>query len=621
MAREVAAITGRKLRLPRVPSVAVRRTHRPHALAIRLEDKAGCPRYIGTLIEGVRIAPSPSWMARRLEAAGIRPINNVVDITNYVLLEWGQPLHAFDASKLADATIIVRRAKSGETITTLDGASRSLLSHALVIADRKHPVAVAGIMGGRATEVGASTTRLLLESACFDPAVVRRGSRALGLASASSYRFERGIDPVGVEVGAARAVGLILRWAGGQVVERVDEGLQPKTSTTVVLHPARVAAVLGVPLSAAAIGQYLKRLRLSVVRQGSRWRIAIPSYRRDLRLEEDLIEEVARLHGYERIPATLPALAATPPTTASTSRRAAELAREACTAAGCDEAMTYGLVSRRLIEGMGHRAAEAIRVRNPVSQEQEFLRPTLLPGLLQSAAANLHRQRAGIALFELGHIFVRGTEGQVLEQQALGWVAAGLRPGSWQQPSLPYDLWFLKGVVTTVAQRCGLAPPSLVPQAFPWLASGTAGAWFVEGGACGWLGQVAPAIAEAFDLKVPVYAAELSFDRLVAKATFVKKFQPLPRTPFVRRDLSLLVEQTAIYDELLSAIRTAGGALLVEILLFDRYTGSQVPAGMQSLSFALIYRHPTKTLTDAEVTAAHQAVLQALTARFHATIR
>jgi len=621
VAREIAALTGRKLRLPRTAAVAVRRTHRPHALTIRLEDKQGCPRYIGTLIDGVAVAPSPPWLAKRLEAAGIRPVNNIVDITNYVLCEHGQPLHAFDAAKLADHTILVRRARSGERLVTIDGVARPLPPHLLVIADKKHPVAAAGIMGGQATEVGPATTSILLESAWFDPAVVRRGSRALGLASASSYRFERGVDPVGVETAAARAAELIRKLAGGRVAEYLDAGAQPKAAATVILHPQRVAAVLGVPLSAAAIGQYLKRLRLPVVRQGRRWQVKIPSYRRDLRLEEDLIEEVARLHGYERIPATLPPLAAVPPGTVATSRRAAELARDACTACGCDEAVTYGLVSRRLIEGLGRRAAEAIRVRNPVSQEQEFLRPTLLPGLLQSAAVNLHHQRPGVALFELGHMFVRGTEGQVLEQQSLGWVAAGLRPGSWQQPSLPYDLWFVKGAVAAVARRCGAASPSLVPQAFPWLAAGTAGSWFVEGGACGWLGQVAPAMAEAFDIKIPVYAAEISFDRLIAKANFVKKFQPLARTPFVRRDLSLLVEQTAIYDELVTTIRAAGGALLVEVLLFDRYTGSQVPAGMQSLAFALIYRHPTRTLTDAEVAAAHQTVVQALTSRFHATIR
>ncbi len=660
IAREISAVTGQRLRPPPVhgsrftvhgrsprttshepqarpaahpgppvTSAEARSTPRPagherrggqhtEKLSIRIEDRKGCSRYIGRLITGVRVAPSPAWMQRRLLACGVRPIYNVVDVTNYVLLEYGQPLHAFDFARLAQGTLLVRRARPGESLVTLDGVRRPLDQGTLVIADAQRPVAVAGVMGGTETAVTEATTSVLLESARFDPVTVRRAARRLGLATESSYRFERGVDPVGVETASVRAAALLGQLAGGIEGAVLDAGAKPSGRTVIALEPSRVSRWLGVPISPSAIRTSLARLSCHVASdgRGEALRVGVPPFRQDLRQEVDLYEELARLSGYDRLPSRVPNAPLASPAEAPSSYRRLLSLRRACAGLGLAEVITWSLVSEAELLRCGLLPSAAARLSNPLSQDQAYLRPSLLMGLMQVLRRNLAQGAPGVRVFEIGSVV---REGQ--EEPCLGIALAGLWLRDWRAKEV-CELFYVKGILQTLGERCWGHSLRVEPSPLPWAEPGQSGAIHVEGRALGAIGEVSRAIRQALDLDTRVWFAELSLTHALEAAGPGSRTALSPSSfPPVKRDLSIVLRRDIPFAEVTRVIGEIAGSLAGRVELIDRYTGPQVPPECASLTFSIEYRHASRTLTAEEADALHQRIRETIASRFDARLR
>ncbi len=630
IAREVAALTGAPLRLPGAPELA------GHEIAKRvkviLEDPDLCPRYNAGAIEGVRVGPSPAWLQRRLHLAGMRAINNVVDVTNYVMLELGQPLHAFDATHLADSTIRVRRARPGERITTLDGAERSLSPDMLVIADAREAVAVAGVMGGLASEVSEQTTTVVLESANFDPKSVRRTARALRLGTEASKRFDKGLDVELPPYAARRALGLMAELAGGQIVPGlVDVRAAGAQRRTIAFSVADVEGLIGQAYGAETIDHHLRSLGFVTSRQGDSFHVTVPSWRGDVEGKADIAEEVARIAGYDAIPVAPPSgsLGRAPEDEVL---RWEETVRSALAAAGLQEVKTYSLVDPHANTRLDASAPfppttpdeDTIPISNPMSIDQSRLRTMLLPSLLKTLGANLRHQRR-VAIFELARVYLPPLDPLPREERRLGIVMAGNRlPASWNAPETPFDFYDLKGTVEAAFRsvRAEMAVPT--PATAPWLhpARGATVAAVGEPAHIGLMGQVHPVVAERFDVEgVEIYAAEIDLGALLLLAREEVTTRPLPRFPAVERDVALIVPETTTHDEVVRVIRDAAGPALEQLALFDVYRGRQVPEGHRSLAFSLAFRAPDRTLSDAEVDQAMSAIERHAAERLNARIR
>jgi phenylalanyl-tRNA synthetase beta chain len=576
-------------------------------VALTLEAPDLCPRYAAAVAD-VTIAPSPAWLATRLQAAGVRPVNNVVDVTNYVLLELGQPMHAFDLAKLAGQQIRVRRAVSGERIRTLDGVDRALDPEMLVIADGERAQAVAGVMGGGLSEVSGTTNAIVLESAFFDPRSVRRTSKKLGLKTEASARFERGIDANAAVKGIERAVALLEQIGAGTARGGViDDYPVPVAPRTIELRRVRIEHMLGLEIADSDVERILKGLGFQIRRTDAGWDVAAPTFRVDVLREVDLIEEVARHYGYDRLPATFPALAS--PSGPSDPRIARDrLVRRVLLAAGCSEALTFSFIDAALAAHFAD-ARTIVPIGNPLSAQFSVLRPSLLPGLLASVAHNRHRERADVRLFELGASMTRTGESRR--------VAVALTGGSahWSTPHRPIDFFDAKGLVEAVSAALevevvfdGAALPS-------YLVRGRAAAVAVAGRQIGSVGMLAPAIVASAGLSSidEVYVAELDLDALAAsQSTSGLKVKPLPRYPSIARDISIVVDETLPAESVRGTIRAAAPDTLASVREFDRYQGKGVPEGRVSLSLRLTFRSHERTLTDAEVETAMKQILDAL---------
>jgi phenylalanyl-tRNA synthetase beta chain len=569
VAREVAALTQVEATLAASPSVP----EKPAGDFVRLED-VGCPFYTARLIRGVKVGPSPQWLADRLTAVGLRPINNVVDVTNYVLLETGQPLHAFDLAKL-EGGIVVRTAREGEMLKALDGSELKLRAHDLVIADARHVVALAGVTGGKETGVTEATTDLLLESAWFEPSRVRRSSRELGLSTDSSYRFERRVDPAGVPAASARAVELILQTAGGTAESEVlVAGAAPQGAAEIALDHNRCRALLGLDIGDGEIDAILQRLGLT--KSGEKWRV--PSFRPDLQREVDLIEEVIRMAGIERVPSRLrgfPAAASA----ADLRHDNAERLRERLRAQGFSEARTSHFVAPEALQRAGVAADDAVAVRNPLGADQALLRPVLLAGLLEALARNLRHGAETVRLFEAGPVF--RTSGQE-EGTALALICTGADEG----------LFDLKGVV-----RAAFGSVEFT--------AGEALALRVTGpGIDGLLRRLPRALAEACEAKAPVYYAELQIDGWLGAVPPAVRVQTLPKFPAVTRDLSLILPRTTRYAAVEQVLLGARAPHLLAVALKDVFadpSGVKLPADQRSLTVTLTFRDEARTLVSEEV--------------------
>lgn len=639
IAREIAAATGNLLRLPEVTLPPAQAGPVDQKVAVHIEAPDLCPRYTARLIEGVRVGPSPDWLRHTLEKVGLRSINNVVDATNYVMLETGQPLHAFDYHLIAKSTddrptILVRRAREGERFTTLDEQEHLLSSEMLLIADPEKGIALAGVMGGANTEIQDQTRDVLLESAYFTPTQIRRTSKALGLRTDASYRFERGADPGITEYASRRCAQLILQTAGGRLAEGVvDAYPQPVQPRRITLRHRKVNELLGIELGSEQIDGCLERLGLIRVEETSQsdagpqalagsstWEI--PTFRVDLKREVDLIEEVCRLHGVDQIPATPPrgALGRHEDDAVHDQLRAV---RQWLTGLGLDEAQGQTLIDRTAAERLVP-AEQIVPLERPLSSEMDVLRPSLLPGLLDILRHNLSHKNLEVALFEIGRVF-RMQEGRPAEQRRVAVALTGRRaPSFWSGTDREacFDIYDLKGLLEEFFDHAGLA-------GVIWQRRSEPTPLFCEsaeirlGGKLylGQLGQLLPSLQRRYDLRDPVYLAELDLDLLLARRRPTRTFQPLPSYPSSRRDVAMFVPETVTHADVVAAVQSAKPKYLESLKLFDVFRGCNVPKGQKSLAYAFTYRSRERTLTDDEVNRIHERVVTRLREQLGATIR
>jgi phenylalanyl-tRNA synthetase beta chain len=614
LAREASVIWGLPLQ---IPDVTMPDAGPAEPLDVHLEDPELCPRYCAQLFE-VSVAQSPSWLSDRLQAAGVRPINNIVDITNYVMLEMGQPMHAFDLSRLTGRALVIRRARNDERLRTLDGVERALDSETLIIADAERAAALGGVMGGRDTEIGPETTAIALESAYFQPASVRRTSKRLGLKTEASIRFERGADINAPPAGIARAAKLLHQvGAGCPLGGLIDRYPKPKQPVQLILRASRITRVLGLAVPESDVTRILTALgfRTEAHKNAeSAWSVTVPSFRVDATREIDLIEEVGRHYGFERLPAIFPALAAPQPPPDPRIARDQRI-RHVLAAAGFSEAVTFAFIERQAALPFCGPGFEPVAIANPLSENFAVLRPSLLPGLLDSCAHNRRRERKDVRLFETGSRFtVDGGEGRAA---AFAWCGAATGP-HWSEPTRSVDFFDAKGVVKLICRAFGVEE-DYAPAEVPFLvASRTAVIRIPRNSAqlaLGVVGQVRPEIAEARGLPAgeEIFAAEMDLEVLGAAAIADDRHAaPLPRFPSIVRDISILVDEALPAAAVRGTIRSAAPETLTDIAEFDRYQGMGVPAGRISLSLRLTFRAPDRTLTDDEVQAATERIVEAL---------
>jgi phenylalanyl-tRNA synthetase beta chain len=624
VAREVAALTGSRLR---PPDCGVREASdlTTAGWRVTVEEPELCPRYAARLIAGVAVGPSPSWLAQRLRAAGLRPINNVVDVTNYVLWELGHPLHAFDGDLLSGRHVVIRRARPGETVVTLDGQSRALGDAMLVIADATRAVAVAGVMGGANTEVRDSTRTVLLESAYFAPASIRRTAKALGLSTEASYRFERGADVEGLRDALDRAARLIAELGGGRVAAGVlDAYPAPRRPLAVPLRLDRIQRVVGACPPRAVVADILRGLGFPATERDGGFEVVVPAFRRDVAIEDDLVEEIARIWGYGQIPSTLPsgALALT--------RRPARLValdtvRRSLAAAGCQEAVSLSLIDPAHLRHLGLRPDDVrvVRLRNPLSADRSVLRPTLLFGLLEALQTNVRRQTPDVRLFEVGRVFEGLGAGELpREDTRVGVALTGLRAmRTWHGPPARADVFDVKGALEGLVEALGRGEVAVRATTAPYLEDGRAATLLVQGTPVGTLGELHPDVQRAFDLPAPVYVAEVSIDALEALGGRRMQHRALARHPGVQRDLAVVVPATVSSADVSRAIETIRPPWLRRVALFDVYEGAQVGHGRRSLAYGLLFQADDRTLTDAEVNRAHAELVERLRSELGAEVR
>jgi phenylalanyl-tRNA synthetase beta chain len=576
---------------------------------VTLEAPDLCPRYAAAVVD-VTIAPSPAWLATRLQAAGVRPINNVVDVTNYVLLEIGQPMHAFDLAKLAGGELRIRRAKKGETITTLDGTSRPLQPDMLVIADAEKAQAVAGVMGGGLSEVSPSTRTVVLESACFNPQSVRLTSKRLGLKTEASARFERGTSIEAPVIGIERAVALLEEIGAGRAhaaaIDRYPVPAQPKK---LPLRRTRIARVLGHEIPDSDVERILTGLGFTTSQAPEGWNVVVPAFRVDVMREVDLIEEVGRHHGYDRLPSTFPALEALPgPPDPRIARD--RLVRRVLSAAGLSEALTFTFIDAAMASHFADAAA-IVPIGNPLSAQFSVLRPSLLPGLLTAVAHNRHRERPDVRLFEVGASVTRAGESR---RVALVWVGDA-SSSHWSGAKRNVDFFDVKGLIERVGEALRIEMRFSADSLPTYLVRGRAANVFIGAQRVGAVGMLSPKIVATAGLAAneDVYVAELELDASSAASEPQHlTVRPLPRYPSIARDISIVVDDTLPAETVRGTIRSAAPPTLVSAREFDRYQGQGVPGGRVSLSLRLTFRSAERTLTDAEVDAAMTNILTAL---------
>lgn len=624
LAREISAITGAEFK-DKVFKVEETGGTVKDLAAVKIEDGAPCRRYAARVIEGVTVGPSPEAMKSRLEAHGIRSINNVVDITNYVLLETGQPMHAFDLDRINGKAINVRPAKSGEKLKTLDDKTRTLDSSMLVIADAAEPVALAGVMGGLGTEVTDSTRTILLESAWFEPSSVRRTSRKVGLSTDSSYRFERGVDIDGVTRALDMAANLINKCAGGKTAKGTIDVYPAKLETKPIeIRVKRSEELLGIKLDGRAIADIFKRLNIGFEGSGDGvWRAVPPSYRVDLKNETDLIEEVARVYGYEKLPTVTPVAELTVgnPAKYSKSKRKA---KEILTHAGFLEVINYSFVSYGLHNTFGVKDKKGIVLLNPLTEEQIVMRDSLMPSLLENLRRNLLKKNEEVRIFELAPVYI--PQGGKLPVE--NWKVSGLMYGprweeSWNYPKDRVDFYDVKGVVEKLLE--GLDAAGSIE--FKVLGDknmfhpGKSAQVSIDGRVAGVLGEVHPDINAKFGIKRPAYLFELDLEIIRLASRGVRQYKTLPKFPESVRDVAFIVDENIPYQEIINSIKQLDAKLIETFELFDVYYGGNIPAGKRSMALRVVYRSMDRTLTGAEVEDIHLKVATELSRKFNAEIR
>jgi phenylalanyl-tRNA synthetase beta chain len=632
VAREVAALTSAAVKRPEA-KLGESQAEAASRAKVRIEAKERCPRYAARVVEGVKVGPSPRWLAERLKACGVRSINNLVDITNYVLLEYGHPLHAFDLDKLAGGELVVRLAKPGERLKTLDGKERALDPDDLVIADGANAQALAGVMGGGDSEVTEGTTRVVLESAWFAPSSVRRSSRRHGLHTEASHRFERGTDIDAVPLALDRAAALMAELAGGTVLRgRLDEYPVKQPPRTVTLREGAVSRLLGAQVPETEVARILTALGFEQG-QGGAW--AVPTFRTDVEREEDLVEEVARIFGYDAIPAVLPrGPSEIKPEPAE--REVERRIREALSGAGLMEIVSYAFVGPQELPWTTIREldahggpVDAIALVNPLSVEQSVMRTSMYPGLLRTLSHNLRQQADGVRLYEWGRTYEKDPDGGeqhrpvAKETLRVSGVVQGRRLGRhWTAPDATVDFFDAKGAVEAVLGALGIDKAKFVPaELAPYHPRACARVWLDNGVTLGTLGELHPRTARPLSLPPGIFLFDLEVERLRKAAMLRPKYEALTRFPAVLRDLAVVVEAQLTSEEVKKVILAAGGELVEDARVFDVYVGKPIPEGRKNLAFALSYRAGDRTLTDAEVNEAHARIVDEVNKRLGGNLR
>lgn len=625
VAREVSAIFGKKLKVADNPL-----EENGPAIAdlakVTVADSNLCPRYSARVFLNVQIKPSPEWMQRRLRASGVRPINNVVDITNYVMLEYNQPLHAFDYDHITDHHVIVRQAAAGEKLTTLDGVERTFDQGNLLISDPHGSLCVAGVMGGSSSEVTDQTVNILLESAYFNPGSIRKTAKLLEMKTESSLRFERGIDPNGVINALNRAAYLMQTLAGATIAKGlIDCYPNPVLPVVIQTSYSRINQWLGTDLFGPEIRKYLERVFLTVEETGDAIKVTVPSFRRDITHMADLAEEVARLFGYERIPVTLP------PTNAIGERTPFQSfkhqLRKLLQGNGLSEIITYSLYAKDIPERLNLPANDPLRttvdLMVPLSEDQAVMRTTLTHHMLETLAFNVKRHQTDLAFYEIARVY-RPQPDSVLpdepEHLAIGLIGRKANIG-WNQPSANVDFYDLKGYLELILDRFKVENVELTRSNRPFLHPGQAADILCSGEIIGYLGQVHPRIAESYGLSQPAFLMELDLHLLMKNVNPTITYKALPKFPAMQRDLALVLPIEIQPQDVIAHIKELGGELIEQAELFDVYQGEQVPKGMRSLAFSLTYRAKDRTLNDAEVNHLQDELLQKLNQMYGAKVR
>ncbi|MDM5330773.1 phenylalanine--tRNA ligase subunit beta [Neobacillus sp. CF12] len=622
VAYEVAAILGRDVKQPEIDLQPVNEKATDY-ITVKVDANEDNPLYVAKVIKNVKIGPAPLWMQTRLMSAGIRPHNNVVDITNYILLEYGQPLHAFDYDRLGSKEILVRRANDGEKFTTLDDAERTLTSDHLVITNGIEPVALAGVMGGANSEVTSDTTTVLLEAAYFTGGTVRKASKDHGLRSEASARFEKGVDPNRVRAAGERAAYLMAKYAGGEVLEGASE------IDTLTVEPAvvsitleKINSVIGTNLTVADVEAIFERLQFTVTSEDETITVTAPTRRGDIKIEEDLIEEVARLYGYDNIPKTLPIGSATPGKLSSYQEKR-RIVRQYLEGAGLYQAVTYSLTSEEKAAQFALEKRDFIRLAMPMSEDRSILRLSIMPQLLEVLKYNSARQNDSLAVYETGAVFLaNGNEVLPEEQEHLAGAITGLwHSHSWQGEKKAVDFYVLKGILEGLFAKLGLTESVTYVQAkVDNMHPGRTAEIHLNGERIGFVGQVHPTMQKELDLK-DTYVFELSLKAVLEAATVALRYEGIPRFPSITRDIALVVDKETVSGVLKDIIQTAGGKLLKEVNVFDLYEGDRMEEGKKSIAYSLKYMDPERTLTDEEVTKVHTQVLEALRNQAGAVLR
>lgn len=612
VAYEVAAILSEDVNVPEV-SYTPSTEKAADVLKLRVDAIDANPMYAAKVIKNITVKESPMWLQDRLMAAGVRPHNNVVDITNYVLMEYGQPLHAFDYDKLATGEIVVRYAQDGETMTTLDDQERTLKANNLVITNGQTAQAIAGVMGGAESEVSETTTTVVLESAYFNPLSVRQTSKEVGLRSDSSARFEKGVDPNRVLAAAERAAQLLAELAGGEVLEGtvlVDE--LDKAPARVIVSPDFINNRLGMKISLEEMLDILKRLKFDVEAANGVLIIDAPTRRQDIKIEEDIVEEIARLYGYDEIPTTLPA--SNVPGRLSSYQAARRTVRNHLEGIGLYQAVTYSLTSAALSQKFALQAEDTTRLLMPMSEERSTLRQSLIPHLLEAAAYNVARSQDDVALYEIGSVFLGQTAEELpREVEHVAAVVTGKWVDhAWQGEKKAVDFFVLKGIIESLFEKLGLTERvTYVAAQMDGLHPGRTAAVMLDGEQVGIIGGLHPQEQKALDLK-DTYIVEMNLAAILAAQTDVLTYKAVPRFPAMTRDVALVLNSDTAAGDIVTIIQKAGTKLLKDVAVFDVYEGDKMEAGKKSVAFSLTFFDPERTLTVDEVEAAYNKVVAAL---------
>ncbi|MGH9862323.1 MAG: phenylalanine--tRNA ligase subunit beta [Candidatus Acidiferrales bacterium] len=620
VAREIAALYAKPLK-PINPTPAEAADVVSGVAQVEIATPELCHRYVALVLRHLTVAPSPPWLAQRLEAGGIASINNIVDVTNYVLLELGHPTHAFDLDTLEGRRIVVRTAKPGERLVTLDGAARHLKPTHLVIADARRPVALAGVMGGAETEISLRTKNVLLESAWFEPLNVRRTAKEFGLRTEASYRFERGMDLEAPLTAARRCAELFLQLAGGELLAgALDAYPWPWEAPVIRLRQSEIERILGEPLPGAEVERILTALSFKGTRAGDdSWQVVPPSWRRDVTREVDLIEELARQHGYSKFPSRLPA--ARQPVVPLPHAAAESALRGNLEAQGYDEAVNFALLNPAEAELFLAPGEALARIHNPLSEELSVLRPTGVVSLVKTLLWNVNRGQRHLRLYEIGKAYTV-RDAQWRERRVLTLAGTGLlREKSVQEAEQAFDFFALKGAVESALELFALEAVEFRPSEAVYLQPGERATVWAGQQSLGVLGQLHPEVAAKFKLRQPAYLAELDLDGLYAAGLRPPRYQPLSRFPAVARDFSLVLKQEVTFGAVRTAIESARIPELLSVTAVDRFRGGSIPAGHYSLLVRVVFQSVEHTLTEEEIRRHSERIVSTLESRLGATLR